>query len=197
MSYEQRLKAAAGIVLSSDQGVGDESPPFDSAEFGVTASLKPHQVEGVSWLIRRYTLGVNVILGDEVFLSQVTTQPVGVIYFTTNLIHYLLFLCYWLYSVVPNTDLICSCLVAVDLIYCKNLLIKSGFVHQSDLLLIDPLPMLLVHFWKSAACNTDLIYCYLPLAYLNLVTAILFLVLTVALFYFWLGNSKNSIEMLH
>ncbi|XP_042512904.1 probable helicase CHR10 isoform X3 [Macadamia integrifolia] len=76
MSYGQRLKAAAELVLLTDRRVGDESPPLNSAEFGVTASLKPHQVEGVSWLIRRYTLGVNVILGDEMGLGK-TLQAIS------------------------------------------------------------------------------------------------------------------------
>lgn len=45
-------------------------------EFGVTATLKPHQVEGVSWLIRRYLLGVNVVLGDEMGLGK-TLQAIS------------------------------------------------------------------------------------------------------------------------
>lgn len=61
MDCEQRLKAAAKIILASDEKAGDTT--VDVAGFGVTATLKPHQVEGVSWLIRRYNLGVNVILG--------------------------------------------------------------------------------------------------------------------------------------
>lgn len=61
MNYEQRLKAAARVVLADDSRAGDA--PVDAASFGVTATLKPYQVEGVSWLIRRYNLGVNVILG--------------------------------------------------------------------------------------------------------------------------------------
>ncbi|XP_031398610.1 probable helicase CHR10 isoform X3 [Punica granatum] len=63
MEYEQRLKAAASIVLADDARKGDWR--VDCAELGITAVLKPHQVEGVSWLIRRYKLGVNVVLGDE------------------------------------------------------------------------------------------------------------------------------------
>ncbi|KAM1018940.1 hypothetical protein ACFX13_041105 [Malus domestica] len=66
MNYEQRLKAAANIILTNDARAGDAR--VDSEELGVKAKLKPHQVEGVSWLIRRYNLGVNVILGDEVQL---------------------------------------------------------------------------------------------------------------------------------
>ncbi|PQP97494.1 putative helicase CHR10 [Prunus yedoensis var. nudiflora] len=54
MNYEQRLKAAAKIILADDARTGDER--VSSEELGVTASLKPHQVEGVSWLIRRYNL---------------------------------------------------------------------------------------------------------------------------------------------
>lgn len=61
MNYEQRLIAAAKAVLSRDARAGDA--PVNSAEIGVTALLKPHQVEGLSWLIRRYVIGVNVILG--------------------------------------------------------------------------------------------------------------------------------------
>jgi len=61
-SYERRLLAAADLVLSADaQGQGACLP-----ELGVTADLKPHQLDGVAWLIRRYRLGVNVVLGDEV-----------------------------------------------------------------------------------------------------------------------------------
>ncbi|PKI77869.1 hypothetical protein CRG98_001756, partial [Punica granatum] len=60
MEYEQRLKAAASIVLADDARKGDWR--VDCAELGITAVLKPHQVEGVSWLIRRYKLGVNVVL---------------------------------------------------------------------------------------------------------------------------------------
>lgn len=63
MNYEQRLKAAAKIILADDARTGDER--VSTEELGVTASLKPHQVEGVSWLIRRYNLGVNVVLGKE------------------------------------------------------------------------------------------------------------------------------------
>lgn len=61
MNYEQRLKAAAKIILTDGARAGDAR--VDSEELGVKAKLKPHQVEGVSWLIRRYNLGVNVILG--------------------------------------------------------------------------------------------------------------------------------------
>ncbi|BFG21473.1 hypothetical protein CerSpe_077470 [Prunus speciosa] len=76
MNYEQRLKAAAKIILADDARTGDER--VSAAELGVTASLKPHQVEGVSWLIRRYNLGVNVILGDEMGLGK-TLQAVSLL----------------------------------------------------------------------------------------------------------------------
>lgn len=65
MSYEQRLKAVAKIVTAADAPA-----PFNCEEIGVTAALKPHQIDGVSWLIRRYLLGVNVILGDEMGLGK-------------------------------------------------------------------------------------------------------------------------------
>ncbi|KAK1286148.1 putative chromatin-remodeling complex ATPase chain [Acorus calamus] len=69
MKYEERLIAAAKLVISADEapvGPGPLEIPSDPAEFGVTAELKPHQVEGLAWLVRRYLLGVNVVLGDEV-----------------------------------------------------------------------------------------------------------------------------------
>ncbi|CAK7347819.1 unnamed protein product [Dovyalis caffra] len=73
MNYEQRLTAAAAIILEPEsrggmgdgEGEGDGTPLFNAGEIGVTATLKSHQVEGISWLIQRYRLGVNVILGDE------------------------------------------------------------------------------------------------------------------------------------
>ncbi|XP_007052224.2 PREDICTED: probable helicase CHR10 isoform X1 [Theobroma cacao] len=74
MNYEQRLKAAAKIVIAYDSRAGDTA--VDCAEFGVTATLKPHQVDGVSWLIRRYVLGVNVVLGDEMGLGK-TLQAIS------------------------------------------------------------------------------------------------------------------------
>ncbi|KAL4324974.1 hypothetical protein GQ457_11G000670 [Hibiscus cannabinus] len=74
MNYQQRLKAAAKIVLERDARAGYEA--VDCADFGVTATLKPHQVEGVAWLIRRYVLGVNVVLGDEMGLGK-TLQAIS------------------------------------------------------------------------------------------------------------------------
>lgn len=58
MDYKQRLISAAKCVYD-----GDFRAPIDSLDYGIQAALKPHQVEGVSWLIRRYHLGVNAILG--------------------------------------------------------------------------------------------------------------------------------------
>ncbi|PON85583.1 hypothetical protein TorRG33x02_185850 [Trema orientale] len=66
MAYEERLKAAANFIRNADARAGDAR--VNPEELGVTATLKPHQVEGVSWLVRRYVLGVNVVLGDEVQL---------------------------------------------------------------------------------------------------------------------------------
>ncbi|XP_038681651.1 probable helicase CHR10 isoform X2 [Tripterygium wilfordii] len=74
MNYEERLKAAATIVLAED--ARSAQVPVNCAEFGVTATLKPYQVEGVSWLIRRYQLGANVILGDEMGLGK-TLQAIA------------------------------------------------------------------------------------------------------------------------
>lgn len=62
LRYEQRLQVAARIILDDDARPGD-APPSEE-ELGIKATLKQHQVEGVSWLIRRYKLGVNVVLGE-------------------------------------------------------------------------------------------------------------------------------------
>ncbi|CAN1845214.1 Probable helicase CHR10 [Linum perenne] len=67
MNYEQRLVTSATIILDSDE-LDTTSSALNTREFGVEATLKPHQVEGVAWLIRRYLLGVNVILGGYVTL---------------------------------------------------------------------------------------------------------------------------------
>ncbi|KAM3323025.1 hypothetical protein P3S67_004176 [Capsicum chacoense] len=71
MNYEQRLIAAAKFVYAGDSDADDS--PVNSVDLEVKATLKPHQIEGVSWLVRRYRLGVNVILGDEVSLP--TLRP--------------------------------------------------------------------------------------------------------------------------
>lgn len=64
MAYKQRLVTAAKCVYDGEsRAAAAEEARIDSSEYGIQAALKPHQVEGVSWLIRRYHLGVNVILG--------------------------------------------------------------------------------------------------------------------------------------
>ncbi|CAI0438785.1 unnamed protein product [Linum tenue] len=66
MEYEQRLLTAAKIILNSDEqdtaAAAAAESTVEPREIGVEATLKPHQVEGVAWLIRRYLLGVNVVL---------------------------------------------------------------------------------------------------------------------------------------
>lgn len=62
MDYERRILLAANLVLSSDRSY---EPPPEPYELGITAVLKPHQIDGLSWLIRRYHLGVNVVLGGK------------------------------------------------------------------------------------------------------------------------------------
>ncbi|XP_031743556.1 probable helicase CHR10 isoform X3 [Cucumis sativus] len=74
MNYERRLKAAAKLILLHDSGSDNSSE--SSPDFGVTATLKPYQIDGVQWLIRRYHLGVNVILGDEMGLGK-TLQAIS------------------------------------------------------------------------------------------------------------------------
>ncbi|KAK7256487.1 hypothetical protein RIF29_29938 [Crotalaria pallida] len=75
LTYEQRLQAAATIVLDDDARASD-TPPCQAEELGLRATLKPHQVEGISWLVRRYKLGVNVVLGDEMGLGK-TLQAIS------------------------------------------------------------------------------------------------------------------------
>ncbi|KAJ6679384.1 CHROMODOMAIN-HELICASE-DNA-BINDING PROTEIN 3-RELATED-RELATED [Salix purpurea] len=77
MNYEQRLTAATMIIESGSNGEsGCATAPLNATEIGVTATLKPHQLEGISWLIQRYRLGVNVILGDEMGLGK-TLQAIS------------------------------------------------------------------------------------------------------------------------
>ncbi|KAE9617864.1 putative DNA helicase chromatin remodeling SNF2 family [Lupinus albus] len=75
LTYEQRLQAVARIVLDNDARAVD-TPPCQADELGLRATLKPHQVEGISWLVRRYKLGVNVVLGDEMGLGK-TLQAIS------------------------------------------------------------------------------------------------------------------------
>ncbi|CAD6209064.1 unnamed protein product [Miscanthus lutarioriparius] len=73
-SYERRLLAAADLVLSTD--AQDQATRL--LDLGVTADLNPHQLHGVAWLIRRYRLGVNVVLGDEMGLGK-TLQAISLL----------------------------------------------------------------------------------------------------------------------
>nr|XP_043622310.1 probable helicase CHR10 [Erigeron canadensis] len=75
MNYEQRLIAAAKYVFDGDSRAAVDAE-VNCSDIGVTASLKPHQVEGLSWLIRRYLIGANVILGDEMGLGK-TLQAIS------------------------------------------------------------------------------------------------------------------------
>lgn len=61
MNYSQRLIAAAKYVYAGElRAAGANINPDD---LQINATLKPHQLEGISWLIRRFHLGVNVVLG--------------------------------------------------------------------------------------------------------------------------------------
>ncbi|CAN6460888.1 unnamed protein product [Victoria cruziana] len=67
----RKLMVAARMILSSDEDRKDgDDRRVDVEAWGISGTLKPHQVEGVSWLIRRYQQGVNVILGDEMGLGK-------------------------------------------------------------------------------------------------------------------------------
>uniref|UniRef100_A0A8R7QLN3 Uncharacterized protein n=1 Tax=Triticum urartu TaxID=4572 RepID=A0A8R7QLN3_TRIUA len=72
-AYERRLLAAADLVLSADGK--SQLPRLSSTDLGVTADLKPHQLDGVDWLIRRYHLGVNVLLGPHPLLLLLPRCP--------------------------------------------------------------------------------------------------------------------------
>ncbi|XP_075519246.1 putative helicase CHR10 isoform X3 [Primulina tabacum] len=77
MNYERRLIEGAKYVYAGASGAfADEH--VDLSELEIKATLKHHQVEGVSWLIRRYHLGVNVILGDEMGLGK-TLQAISLL----------------------------------------------------------------------------------------------------------------------
>jgi hypothetical protein len=85
-AYERRLLAAADLVLSAD---GGSQPPLfsSSADLGVTADLKPHQLDGVDWLIRRYHLGVNVLLGPYLPITAVSGRSLSSLTTTSQLLH--------------------------------------------------------------------------------------------------------------
>ncbi|KAJ9558024.1 hypothetical protein OSB04_012638 [Centaurea solstitialis] len=76
MNYEERLIAAAKHVFAGDSRAAVEAAEVNCSDIGVNATLKPHQIEGISWLIRRYLIGVNVILGDEMGLGK-TLQAIA------------------------------------------------------------------------------------------------------------------------
>ncbi|XP_073144981.1 probable helicase CHR10 isoform X1 [Henckelia pumila] len=75
MNYEQRLIEGAKYVYAGDSRASADAP-VDVSELEIMATLKHHQVEGVSWLIRRYHLGVNVILDGtwEDFTSYISFE---------------------------------------------------------------------------------------------------------------------------
>jgi hypothetical protein len=72
MEALQRMRDAAQLVAKFDgKGVPDAGAVLAMCKaWGVTADLKLHQAEGVSWLIGRYVQGVNVILGNVSSLSE-------------------------------------------------------------------------------------------------------------------------------
>ncbi|KOM38302.1 hypothetical protein LR48_Vigan03g168400 [Vigna angularis] len=83
LSYEQKLQVVAKIILDDEARAGDV-PPCEE-ELGLRATLKPHQVEGVSWLIRRYKLGVNVVLVVICPLSVTEGWVLEIVKFTPKL----------------------------------------------------------------------------------------------------------------
>lgn len=85
MNYEQRLIAAARLAdnLNTTTAKEFDIPSAEEvaekcSEWGVTAQLKAHQAQGLSWLIHRYAIGVNVILGDEMGLGK-TLQAISLL----------------------------------------------------------------------------------------------------------------------
>lgn len=70
----ETLREAVGAVARLDDGGDEHEEELDAEavatqckQWGVTAELKPHQADGVAWLIGRYVRGVNVILGTHLF----------------------------------------------------------------------------------------------------------------------------------
>lgn len=69
------MEIDAELLLKEVEKDRDEGKP-DAGDvvaqyrsWGVKADLKPHQSEGVAWLIRRHNEGLNVILGQPLSLS--------------------------------------------------------------------------------------------------------------------------------
>ncbi|KAL2511494.1 SNF2 domain-containing protein/helicase domain-containing protein [Abeliophyllum distichum] len=60
MNYSQRLIAAAKCVYAGEVRAAEARVNLDDLQ--ISATLKPHQLEGILWLIQRYHLGVNVVL---------------------------------------------------------------------------------------------------------------------------------------
>ncbi|QCE10903.1 SWI/SNF-related matrix-associated actin-dependent regulator of chromatin subfamily A member 5 [Vigna unguiculata] len=83
LSYEQKLQVVTKIILD-DEARACDAPPCEE-ELGLKATLKPHQVEGVSWLIRRYKLGVNVVLVVICPLSVTEGWVLEIVKFTPKL----------------------------------------------------------------------------------------------------------------
>lgn len=64
-------EAAQAVVKFEAKGMPDSDAVLAQYKsWGITAELKLHQAEGVAWLIGRFALGVNVILGKQPESSQ-------------------------------------------------------------------------------------------------------------------------------
>ncbi|KZV43498.1 chromodomain-helicase-DNA-binding protein 1-like [Dorcoceras hygrometricum] len=88
MNYEQRLIEGAKFVYAGDARASADAQ-VDLSELEIKATLKHHQIEGVSWLIRRYHHGVNVILGDEVRFPVMYQMGLGKTLQAISLLSYL------------------------------------------------------------------------------------------------------------
>ncbi|MCO5585701.1 hypothetical protein L7F22_039637 [Adiantum nelumboides] len=64
----ERLVAAAAMAGADPSEVPPSAQHVEAqcASWGLSVQLKPHQAQGVSWLVNCYLRGINVILGDEV-----------------------------------------------------------------------------------------------------------------------------------
>ena len=66
MNTKERLKLASSLAQSEPSEASltaEEVLHQCKCLWGITAQLKPHQAQGVSWLIRCYLRGFNVMLG--------------------------------------------------------------------------------------------------------------------------------------
>lgn len=105
MEVVRRMQVAAELVDKGDgkRGSDAEAVTAQCGEWGVTATLKPHQAEGIAWLIGRYLRGVNVILGTPSFTHWLGFLLLETGYGYTEVLLSCLLWCSWCRLVSENT----------------------------------------------------------------------------------------------